>query len=102
MSDDFNIKDLRDIEITDELDDYLTNYIGVLPKYLLLFITDYSQYENNLQQHGKYEETMKEYYRIRVERKKSEDKKLYDEKQLQEFLQANPKIKQILINSKKK
>ena len=83
------------IEVTTELLDVLNHYEGVLPKYLLYFV-DITEYNRNLERLGLYDKVYDEYYRIRIERKKSDDPTRYDDDEFDEWLKKNPKIRKLL------
>lgn len=81
--------------MNEEIIDRLNNYEGVLPKYLLSYI-DFTVYEEHLKEVGIYEDTYREYNRIRLERKKSDDREKYDEDEYKNWLKLNPEFEDLL------
>lgn len=87
--------DLYDIKWDDELFEYLTNYEGVLPKYLLFFI-NVLEYDENLKNKGLYDDVYKEYYTIRMNRLHAKDKDEFDDNELNVWLNENPKFIELI------
>ena len=94
----FNIKDLEKIYPTDELVEALSTHKGVVPMCLNFYI-NWEKYDKNLKTEGIYDEVYKEYYKIRVNYKKTKDKKRFKKNQLSEWLDKYPKFVEILHNA---
>ena len=92
------ITDLKDITPTEELVEALSSHNGVIPKALILF-RDTDKYEENLKELGIYDEVMGEYYEIRVNRKKSNNKSEFDKKEFEDWLKDNNEFEDILRSS---
>lgn len=93
----FKFEDLNKINDYTVLTDTLNNYKGVIPKYLLPFV-DLQVYYDNLKQSKVYDKVQEEYYQIRINRKKSNNREQYDNEEFIEWLKDNKTINELLIS----
>ena len=86
------------IKLTSELTKALVEYEGVLPLYLRLCLVDnlLLEYDENLRKKGLYDEVYSEYYTIRVNRKKSNDRGQFDKDEYDAWLEDNPQFKDLI------
>ena len=76
----------------------LTHYTGTLPIFLKLLLTpsDLEVYDNNLKKKGVYDKVYDEYYAIRLELKRAEDKEEYRVNQYKSWVKDNPSFKKLI------
>ena len=83
---------------TDKVAEYkedLELFNGYLP-YLITLLIDYKKYDDNLRETDEYDNIQKEYYKFRLEHKKTNNERKLFEKDLKEWVKQNPTYKDIL------